>query len=278
MDVDVAISGGSVEGICTSVGFLKAIITDLKHNIISAAGTSAGGIILGACASGVPIDQLEETIINTQFSDFVTLPKWYDIFRMYRAFHYGWMSDGKRFDKFLQELTNNKNINDSIYDLYLTGSDFTIQNIAIFSKRKTPDMPLWQAMRITSCLPGAFKPVLYNGHIFYDGGVRRHYPIDIIPIADRPLYGYLLGESINKTVSEKLAPGFINTFGGFIDNSIDANISDAIRRSRHVKMRKDITITYDDTKVGTFDFNLSKSEKTRLIETARQLTLKTINQ
>ena len=57
-EVDVVISGGSINGICDAVGFLKALTVDLGHTIVAGSASSAGGIILGAFASGRPSDRL----------------------------------------------------------------------------------------------------------------------------------------------------------------------------------------------------------------------------
>lgn len=272
--IDVVISGGSVEGICTSTGFLKAVVDDLGHKIIAGAGNSAGGIVLGAYASGLTVSEIERSVIETDFTKLVSMPKWYQAIEIWRVFRRGWLSDGKAFDEFLAKITNNKLMSDANFDLYIVGSDFTSRSLAVFSKKTESDMPLWIAMRITSCMPGAFKPVTYRGHVFYDGGVRRHYPIDILPISDRPLYGYLLGHDEHRSkVEVDTRPGLLNTLGDYIDNAVDANVHDAVHRSRDIKMRKDVTIAYDDVKVGSFDFGISADEKIRLIQTARQTTL-----
>src|SRR5690606_24036770 len=46
----------------------------------------------------------------------------------------------------------------------------------------TPDMPIWQAVRITMSFPGAFKAVDYNGEVFVDGGLKDNLPIQ--PVLD----------------------------------------------------------------------------------------------
>lgn len=280
MEVDIAISGGSVEGICAATGFLKAIETDLKHTIKAAAGNSAGGLILCLRASGRDIAWIEKFVLETDFSRFISLPKVWQVWRLVSLFKKGWLSDGLELERALQEATSLRTMREARFDLYVVGSDFTTEDLATFSPLMTPDIPLWLAARITSCLPVGFKPVGYEGRLYYDGGVRRHYPIDSLPYSPRPLIGYLVGHK-HKSVPKgdpktDLEPGLFGTLGAYIDNATDANVHDALKVSRQVKGRSDITIAYDDAKIGTFDFGMSGADKLRIIETARTMTVQAV--
>lgn len=268
--IDVVISGGSVEGLCTGAGFLKAITSDLKHEIVSAAGNSAGGVILGLYASGLHPDTIIEDILETDFSRFVSMPSWWELTKWTRFIRRGWLSDGNDFLIFLSQLTKGKLMRDAAFDLHIAGSDFTHYKLADINKVGWPEMPIALAMRITSCLPGAFKPVQYAGVLWFDGGVRRHYPVDLIPESNRLLCGWLVGSLENGSSGPvESRPGVFGLLGDYIDQAVDANTQDGIRLCR----RPIKTVSYDDAYVGTHNFDIPRAEKQRLIDLARAKTV-----
>lgn len=272
-EVDVVISGGSVEGVCTATGFLKAVTEDLGHKIVSAAGNSAGGVVLGLHASGKSASEIEEMVLGTNFESFISLPRWYNFIKIYRAFRRGWLSDGNKFMRFLELATGQKNFNEVNFDLHLAGSDFTNFRLVDLNKHRNPDMPLALAIRITACLPAAFKPVNYNNTLWYDGGVRRHYPVDLVPESKRPFFGWLVGSlEIGTPTPVETRPGILGLISDYIEQSVDNNVQDSISCST----RRPVTISYDDIYVHTFSFDIDRSEKERLIRTARESTLKSI--
>lgn len=269
-EVDVCISGGSVEGICTSVGFLKALISDLGFRIISASGNSAGGMILCIYAATREIYKVEEIILSTKFERYISIPSWWNVIQSWRVVRRGWLSNGKKLLKFLKKVTDNKSFDGVDLDLHIVGSNLSRNRLEIFNSSMYPEMPLAVAARITGSLPGGFKPVRYCSDTYWDGGPRRHYPIDCLPQSDRPLYGYLTGkikEADWKEVDKR--PGIFGTIGGFIDDAIDANVKGSVSEVS----RPHLTIPYDDVNVGTFDFAVSRDEKERLIEAARKKTV-----
>lgn len=269
-DVDLVISGGSVEGICTATGFLKAVVDDLKHKVVAAAGNSAGGVVLGCHAAGMTPTDIESFVMGLDFSRYASVPAWWNIPGLLRWFRRGWLSDGKEFEKLLQDLTHGKMFKDAKFDVHIVGSNYTKYKVDDFHRGTRPDMPLWKAMRITSCLPAAFKPVEFEGCLWYDGGVRRHYPVEHVPTSDRAFYGWLIGDlapEASKPID--LRPGLVGVLTDYVDQSVDNTVQDAMK----LATRKPVTVHYDDAYVGTMDFNITREEKARLIRKAHALTL-----
>lgn len=267
VEIDVVISGGSIEGLCDATGFLKALTVDLGHKVVSAAGASAGGIILSGFASGRPIDEIERIIVSTDIGRLVKIPKIWQIYKIIKAFNRGWVSDGAALENLMGVMTGFKTMSDIEVDLHLAASDFTNGTLVDFCKEYDPTMPLHRAMRITSCVPGLFKQVEFNGIQWYDGSIRSYFPIELLPPSERPCYGFVSQPVDARTFSEK-----ISTYGvlaGLINHSVDANIRSSIRLSG----KKPIMIHHKDAHVGTYDFSISSDEKVRLIESARKATL-----
>lgn len=263
-EVDVVISGGSIEGICDAIGFLKAITVDLGHKVVCAAGSSAGSIILGAYASGKPLDEIEELVVSTDISRLVSLPRWWQVITIYRALRRGWVSDAQLIEKLFSQMTYDKKFKDLTIDLHLAGSDLDRKELYDFNIMSDPDMTVAQAMRISCCIPGLFKPAEYNGSTFFDGSIRSYFPVELIPDSQRPLFGF-----VTNTVDDKLKTGLYGTLVGLINHSVDANIRKSLRMSR----RRPSIVTHNGMHVGSTEFNLPTSTKQKLIKLAHEATL-----
>lgn len=268
--VDVCFSGGSGEGICSSCGALEALVSDKGHEIVAAAGNSAGGIVLGCHAAGMSPAEIESMILETDFTRFISMPAWWNPVGWALFLKRGWLSDGEKFLKFLSELTGGKKFKDAKFDLHLAGSDYPNYRLVDINRENYPDAPLAVGMRITSCLPGGFKPVQFDGTWWYDGGVRRHYPVDFLPESDRPLFGWLVG-ALTPGVANPVPPrtGLLGVLGDLTEQAVDGNVQDGQKLAKRVP----ITAAYDDVYVSTFDFSIDRDEKKRLIEEGRRRML-----
>jgi predicted acylesterase/phospholipase RssA len=270
-DIDVVISGGSINGILNSIGFIKALTVDLGHTIISGAGASAGGIILSAYASGRSVEDIENIIINTDISRLIKIPRPWQLIKIWNAYHKGWVCDGVALENFMGCMTGYKAFGNATIDLHIAASDFTNSTLVDLCKEYDPSMPLYKAMRITSCVPGLFKPVAYNNIVWQDGSISSYFPIELLPPSPRQVFGFVSQALNPQTVSDKL-----NTYGvlaGLIDHSVEFNIKNSIRLSG----RKPTLVSYKDPKVSTYDFGISPIEKKNLIEAARVATLKKLS-
>lgn len=263
-EVDVVISGGSIEGVCDAIGFLKAITIDLGHKVVCAAGSSAGSIILGAFACGKPLYEIEDLVINTDISRLVSLPRWWQVFSIYRALKRGWVSDAELIEKLFSRMTYDKKFKDLQMDLHLTGSDLDRKELYDFNVMSDPEMSVAQAMRISCCIPGLFKPAEYNGSTFFDGSIRSYFPVEIVPNSERPLFGF-----VTNTVDDKLKTGLYGTLVGLINHSVDANI----RKSLRMSSRRPQIVTHNGMHVGSTEFKLSCATKQKLISLAHEATL-----
>ena len=270
-EVDVVISGGSINGICDAVGFLKALTIDLGHKVIAGSAASAGGIILGAFASGRPVSEIEAMVLETDIAKLLQIPKWYNVRTIWRAFTEGWICDGQLLERLMERMTYKKTFKECDIDLYIAGSDFSHNTLYSFNKNSDPDMPVSKAMRITCGIPGLFKPVEYAGTVWYDGSIRSYFPVEILPISPRPIYGFVS----NKIDRSRMKPkyGAYGVLAGMIDHSVDANIQHSIQ----VSGRKPVTISHNDKYVGTYDFGIKASTKRELIEAAREATIKKLS-
>jgi predicted acylesterase/phospholipase RssA len=267
--VDIVVSGGSMDGMCDATGFLKAITEDLGLSITSAAGASAGGVVLGIYAAGHSASEIEQLVINANFSEWIAIPSWWNIVRIYRALRCGWLSNGSNLDEYFNKITFGKTLRQSRIDLHLAGTDFCRSEIYDFNKTSDSEMPLALAMRITCCVPGCFKLPFYSGTYWADGSIRSHYPAEMIPQSERPFFGFL--STLRQNSIMKNFEGIYGTISRIIDSTIDINI----RYSAAIAKRQPITIQRSDTLRHNWD--ISKEERIRLIEDARVATINRVS-
>lgn len=271
-EVDVVLSGGSIEGLCDAVGFIKAITKDLGFTIKSGAATSAGAIILGVHAAGHDVHSIEQTILNTKFSQWINVPKWYNFIKIYKTLSNGWLSDGEVLNSYLGDLTLHKKFKDIPMDLHIIGTDVQNGTARDFNVTTDKDMPIALAMRISASVPGCFKPPIYEDKEYLDGSIRSHYPAEAVPISDRPFYGFLathIGASKQRQRLRSLS-GFFGTIMKLVDNSLDINV----RYSAQMAQRRPITICHAG--VNDSGWKITKSERAKMIETARVATIEKI--
>jgi NTE family protein len=67
-------------------------------------------------------------------------------------------------------------------ELFVVGTNLSLQMPAIYSAETTPDFPIWEAVRISMSIPlffAAIKKQQTGTQIFVDGGVTWNYPLDL---------------------------------------------------------------------------------------------------
>lgn len=271
-EIDIVVSGGAIDALCDSVGFIKALTSDLGFTISSAAGTSAGGVIIGAYAANKSIKEIEKLVLDTTFTNWINMPRWWNWIKIYKAIRYGYISDGQEISKCFNNITNNKLFKHSTIDLHLAGTDVGHHQVRGFNKVNDPDMPIALAMQITCCVPGCFKPPYYNGTIWYDGSIRSHYPVEILPISPRPLYGFLSAHTDQVEENMRSMSGIFGTLAQLADNTIDINV----KYSTTVAKRQPLTVLHPGVHHG-HDWGICKSDRVKMIEAARIATIKAIS-
>lgn len=197
-----------IPGVLEEHGILK--------NIVRVAGSSAGSIIATLIAlkySPFNIEEVFDGLSFDEFSDSVTytgvLLNFLTSFGINSgAFFEDWiqniirMKTGSRFSSFsdLYELTG--------IELVITGTNMTSGKTEYFSYKTTPAMKVWQAVRISIAIPVFFKPVIYNGCMYVDGGVLSNYPIWIFDNPDTYEQGQVFNDAKTRKHRQTETLGF----------------------------------------------------------------------
>lgn len=179
----ICMSGGGIKGFAF-IGALdylnkKKIIN--IDNIKNWVGTSIGSILAYAVVCGFSITEMENFIIEFDFTK--TNP---DI-SIDNIFISHGISDGKRAEFILRSFIQHKfNVDDITFlelykltqkNLLIIGTNFTRAREEVFSHNTTPDMSVVTAVRISMSIPVFFTPVLYNNCYYVDGSITNNFPI-----------------------------------------------------------------------------------------------------
>ena len=253
----LVMSGGSAKGVVEAAGALNAIFE--RGNVVEiGAGTSAGGIVLGALASGKSPKDIRSMAIETDFSKFVST----GFFSLMRAAFKGCLSDGKDLMKFFMKVTGGKLMGDAGFDVRIVGSDYAKGRAEVFSRDTHPQMPIALAMRITSAMPLAFSAVEYNGSWYKDGGVYAHVPVEA---SREPLRTVIFAQADPPEAKPRgwsADAGIIQEVGRTLDLLVDANVDEEMQ-----KAPPDAVKIYSDALgFSTFKFEFTKDEKERLYQ------------
>ena len=258
--IRLVLSGGSAKGLLECAGAVAAV-EDRGHTVVVGAGTSAGGVVLGALASGRRPGEIRNVLLETDFTRFVDLG-WRGWLRL--AFK-GTASDGSALLAFLRNFTRGKKLSESEFDVRITAADFSAGCPRVFTKADDPDMELAIAMRITSSLPLAFDAVEYQGRWYKDGGVYANVPIEAGMRASERVVIFAQAQSpedCGTTVPWTARPGLIKEIERSIDLLIDANV-----HAQFDKAPEDaVTVFSDGLGHGTLEFDLSLEQKHNLYD------------
>lgn len=161
--VGVALGGGGARGIA-HIGVLRVLERE-GMPVDCIAGTSIGGIMAAAYASGLTPDQLEEEAKNTT-----------NAWQMLRLADPGPLKHGllrgKRLQDYFEARLGNKTFADLRIPLALVSVDLNARQEAVIT-----DGPLSLAVRATISVPGLFMPVEVQGKRLVDGGLLNNVPV-----------------------------------------------------------------------------------------------------
>lgn len=162
--IGLALSGGGARGL-VHIGVLK-VLTQAGIQVDCIAGTSMGGIVAAAFASGLPLDSIEEKAIR--LSKMRELVKLVDPSPGRRGF-----LEGNRVRDFLADFFVDRTFENLKIPLALPAVDLITAQEIVFTKGL-----LFPAVLATIAVPGLFKPVEFAGYRLIDGGILNNLPVD----------------------------------------------------------------------------------------------------
>jgi len=252
----LVMSGGGMKGMA-SIGALFALDEHkMLDTIDTYLGTSIGAVLCSLLVLGYSVQEIYDISTTIDFN------KVKNIDFMSILDDYG-TDDGKNIicviKKFIINKTNNENITlKELYELtkkklIITVSCWSNTKPEYFDYENEPDLPLYLALRMSTCYPLLYKPVYYKGQCYIDGGCSDNYPIEqFLDRIDEVIGICFINNDIN------LGPSCIETYIYGITKCILS------RNNKNVILFKNNTITIDTTDIISIELNISKDKKFEL--------------
>ncbi|GGH55204.1 putative NTE family protein YlbK [Paenibacillus silvae] len=160
----LVLGGGAVRGLA-HIGILKSLE---KHHVAvdCIIGTSMGGVVGGLYAAGVPVHEIENTLIHTPKLRFLDRGNWLK---------------GILAGNGIAQVVSGLLAEHELQDICIEQLPISFKTIAVDLMEGTQVMidqgDLVTALRATSAFPGVFAPLMWNGRMLVDGGVLNNLPV-----------------------------------------------------------------------------------------------------
>lgn len=276
MKKGLVLEGGGILGI-SYIGCIKELYNNnIKFNHFI--GTSVGSIICAALSCNIPIDEIENSIMNLNLNNFKQNRYW--IFgNFYRLFkNWGWFMTNNLESWIEDTLYTSTGIHSitfqQIYDkfgnyLIIPAYSLTEQKIHYFDISTSPNLSVSKACVMSCSIPLYFQTQSYNNNIYVDGGLIDNYPIqkmvDLVGIQNT--IGLKL---INNNKQHK-----ISNLTNYIRFLINKLLELAIEK--HVSTDNwNITLPIYVNNIDFLNFNISNQNKKWLIHQGKSAAIKYI--
>ncbi|HKO04694.1 MAG TPA: patatin-like phospholipase family protein [Candidatus Acidoferrales bacterium] len=160
--IGLALGGGFARGIA-HLGVLRV----LEHEGIHAdclSGTSVGGMIAAAYASGAPLEAISRRAVSTSFRDFA---RW-------SLSRFG-LATNDRLGRYVYEFCGVERIEQMKRPLAICAADLLSGEPYYFTKGD-----LGIALRASCAYPGLFQPVEFDGRLLVDGFLTGPVPVEAV--------------------------------------------------------------------------------------------------
>lgn len=309
---NLVFEGGGVKGIAYAGALAELEKQGMMKEIRRVAGTSAGAITAALVALGADSQAIAAIIGGTKFRKFMD-----DSFGVVRdtdrlLTDFGWYK-GDEFSRWMQkqvhaltgvpELTFGSlsarvaGSGGRLKELHVVGTDLSNQIPVEYSVETTPEVPIWEAVRISMSIPLFFACMRgkNSNNVLVDGGVTWNYPIDLFDYQQ-----YLIDEKAgviprytrysDDHVFNKETLGFrvdttdeiryekerwhsppvkIDDFFDYI-KALVGHMNDMANKAHLHQNDWDRTVFIDAAGVGTTDFDLSNEQIALLIANGRR--------
>ncbi len=176
--IGLALGGGFARGI-SHLGILR-VLEDAGIRVDFLSGTSVGGLIAAAYASGAPVDSISRRAMATSFRDFA---RW-------SLSRFG-LASNDRLSRYVYEFCGVQSIEQMKRPLAICAVDLLSGEPYYFTKGD-----LGIALRASCAYPGLFQPVEHDGRLLVDGFLTGPVPVEAARILGAELViGVYLGMS-----------------------------------------------------------------------------------
>jgi predicted acylesterase/phospholipase RssA len=178
---------GSANKLYTHIGFIQYLetINFNYKNIKGISGSSSGSIIALMFNLGFKSNEIIDIIGASKYNFLNKRNMFFSIYNLIK--HYG-IVDSSYIKKYCDSVFEKKMLNPNItfeelykitnIELVISGSNINKMRIEYFTHKTTPNMKIFDAIKISIAFPLVFKPVKYNDSYYSDGGLYDNLPLD----------------------------------------------------------------------------------------------------
>tara|TARA_B100001248_G_scaffold167763_1_gene126955 strand:+ start:1949 stop:2764 length:816 start_codon:yes stop_codon:yes gene_type:complete len=252
----LVLSGGGINGIIF-LGIIKYLETSKQlKNINTFVGSSIGSIINTLVCIGYTYNELKDFILDFDFTTIIE----YNISNIFTDFG---INLGEKFEIILKCLIKNKlnKENISLQEFYNKTNKNNIiittclndKSICYIDHISHPKLMLITALRMSTCIPLYFKPIIYEKKFYIDGSVLNHFGIDYFNKKDRSVFGVCLVDNYNSSEIVNLEK-YIMVLLEIILNTVN-----------YKKCKADKRVILINNEYNILDFTISNKDKKKLI-------------
>ena len=267
MEVYGVFEGGGVRG----TALVGAVAAAEKEGIgfRAVAGTSAGAIVASLIAAGYKAEEMRALLTETDFKMFMDPVSRVPLLKYYALWRRLGLYKGNEFHRWIAEkisikLTKRRHDSPTFEQLPIPltviAADVVRQQVKVFSRRRTPDVAVADAVRMSMSIPLFFCPVRFGGEVIVDGGVLSNFPAwafeEERKAARLPILGFRLQPD---DVPQPRIRSMWGLIKALTDTVIRANIPLQIAHVDGLRV-----IDLPTLSVRTTDFNLEEKKKDQL--------------
>ena len=282
---NIVFSGGGILG-TAYIGALKPLFDQgLLKSVTRFAGASVGSIFAATLACGGDCDYLMKKFGETDFKIFKD-SEWNFLSDFYHlGSSYGYYSGDpleKWCSEIIAELTGKVDLTflelyqRNGHELVIVGTNFNRRKSVYFNKDTYPHLPIVKALRMSASYPLFFRPIIFNGEYWVDGGLLDNYPVSVFDTtleSDDTTLGFKLTSSLEtKELNAEEVNIVPDSLKSYIGTLVDMLHQQALRL--HVKENDwKRTINIDTGDLSSLNFELTPQQKQFLLDNGKQATL-----
>ena len=180
------LSGGGPSGIAY-IGIFRVLMERKiihHHEIKEIISASVGVIFAILYLLEFSVDQMEKIILETDFEDIFNMS---DLEIDNLLVNYGLFNNqmiGESINILCKHKIGKDNITlGELYDIIPIKFTVKVYNVSLgkseyISHENEPDLEISKLAMITTSIPFLFQPVSFKGHLYVDGGIKGHFPIE----------------------------------------------------------------------------------------------------
>lgn len=271
-------AGGGVRG-TAYLGTLK-VLEEKNIKVTGLAGSSVGSIFAALYAVGYTYEEMKSLLLNLNFEIFKDL-----YIPLGRDFSKFGLCKGDNFLCWMKQVLESKfygienpenrpslKFKDLDKDLVIIATSLSNTNYKEYSKRKTPDVEVAQAIRASISIPGFFKPVWDGDDYLIDGDVIKNFPLWAFSSNLLPENKKILEFRLECNECPRKIKSPMDYFNAVLDTSY--NISTEFLVNNYSLNDQFDFIKIDTDTIKPTDFHIGIEQKNMLIENGIKFTEK----